>query len=71
MARILSDSNTGIPKKYITQKAEYKIIPRGKDEFFVRCPHKDCKAEIDLRELNQYVGLSSSGEACPVCGKEI
>jgi len=71
MARILSDSNTGIPKKYITKKAEYKIIPKGTNEYFVRCPHKDCKAEIDLRELNQYVGLSSSGEACPVCGKEI
>lgn len=71
MAKILSDSNTGEPKKYITQKTEYKIIPNGTGGFFVRCPHKDCRAEMDLRELNKYVGLSSSGEACPYCGKDI
>jgi hypothetical protein len=71
MARILSDSNTGTPKKYITKKGEHKIIPRGNDEFFVRCPHKDCRAEIDLRELDKFVGLTSTGEACPVCGQEL
>jgi len=71
MARILSDSNTGTPKKYITKKTSYKIIPRTAGEYFVRCPHKDCRAEIDLRELSKYVGLSSSGEACPYCGKEL
>ena len=71
MARILSDSNTGTPKKYITDKGSYKIIPRGDKEYFIRCPHKDCRAEIGLRELSKFVGLSSSGEACPYCGKEL
>jgi len=68
----MSDSNTGIPRKYITANGEYKIIPHGDGkEYFIRCPHKDCRAEIDLRELDRYVGLTSSGEACPICGKEI
>lgn len=71
MAKILTDSNTGIPKKYITSSKEYKIIPRGNNEYFVRCPHKDCRAEIDLRELGKFIGLSSSGEACPYCGKAL
>jgi len=71
MARILSDSNTGVPKKYITKNASHKIIPRGSGEYFIRCPHKGCRAEIDLRELSKFVGLSSSGEACPYCGKEL
>jgi hypothetical protein len=71
MARILSDSNTGLPKKYMTKNGSYKIIPRSSGEYFVRCPHKDCRAEIDLRELSKFVGLTSSGEACPVCGQEL
>lgn len=73
MAKILSDSNTGTPRKYITSKGSYKIIPRttGGKEYFIRCPHKDCRAEIDLRELDRFVGLTSGGEACPICGKEI
>jgi len=71
MARILSDSNTGTPKKYITDKDSYKIIPRGNGESFIRCPHKDCRAEIDLRELTKLTGLTSSGESCPVCGKDL
>jgi hypothetical protein len=71
MARILSDSNTGIPRKYITKKESHKIIPRGSGDYFIRCPHKDCRAEIDLRELDKFVGLTSSGEACPYCGKEL
>ena len=71
MARILSDSNTGTPKKYITKKGEYKIIPRSTNEYFIRCPHKDCRAEIDLRELDKFVGLTSTGEACPICGKDL
>jgi hypothetical protein len=71
MARILSDSNTGTPKKYITKKGEYKIIPRGNNEYFIRCPHKDCRAEIDMLELEKFVGLTSTGEACPVCGQDL
>lgn len=71
MATILSDSNTGLPKKYITKKGSYKIIPHGTNEYFVRCPHKNCRAEMDLRELNKFVGLSSTGEACPYCGQDI
>lgn len=71
MARILSDSNTGMPKKYITRKESHKIIPRGANEYFIRCPHKDCRAEIDLKEITKFVGLSSSGESCPLCGKEL
>ncbi len=71
MATILKDSNTGIPKKYITRKGSHKIIPRGAKEYFIRCPHKDCRAEIDLEEISKFVGLSSSGEACPLCGKDL
>ena len=71
MAKILSDSNTGTPKKYITKTGSHKIIPRGNKEYFIRCPQKDCRAEIDLKELNEYVGLSSSGEACPLCGRAL
>jgi hypothetical protein len=71
MARILSDSNTGIPKKYITEKGSHKIIPRSGGEYFIRCPHKDCRAEIDLNELSKFVGLTSTGEACPICGKDL
>ena len=67
MAMIVSDSNTGEPKKYVTKNASYKIIARGNGGYFIRCPHKDCRAEIDLRELEQYVGLTDVGEACPVC----
>ena len=72
MARIMSDSNTGMPLKYITSKGNYKIIPRGDGkDYIIRCPHKDCRAEIDLRELDKFVGLTSVGEACPICGKDI
>jgi len=72
MARIMSDSDTGTPRKYITKKSEYKIIPRGDGkEYFIRCPHKDCRAEIDLRELDKFMGLTSAGEACPICGKDL
>ena len=72
MARIMSDSNTGMPIKYITGKGNYKIIPRGDGkDYIIRCPHKDCRAEIDLRELDKLVGLTSVGEACPICGKDI
>ena len=71
MATISSDSNTGIPKKYITKKGSHKIIPRGTNEYFIRCPHKDCRAEIDLKEISKFVGLSSSGEACPYCGQDL
>ena len=72
MARIMSDSNTGMPLKYITRKGNYKIIPRGDGkEYFIRCPHKDCRAELDLRELEKFVGLTSAGEACLICGKDI
>ena len=71
MATILSDSNTGVPKKYITQKGSHKIIPRGANEYFIRCPNKECRAEIDLKELSKFVALSSSGEACPYCGHEL
>ena len=71
MSRILSDSNTGIPKKYITKSGSYKIIEKGNGEYFMRCPHKDCRAEVDLRELSKFVGLTSLGEACPVCGQKL
>ncbi len=71
MAKILSDSNTGTPTKYITKQGSHKIIPRGTKEYFIRCPQKDCRAEIDLRELNKYVGLSSSGESCPYCNRAL
>lgn len=72
MAKILSDSNTGTPLKYITNRGSYKIIPRGSGkEYFIRCPHKDCRAEIDLRELEKFVGLTSVGEACPICGGKL
>ncbi len=71
MARILSDSNTGIPKKYITENGSHKIIARSNGEYFIRCPHKDCKAEIGLKELNRLTGLTSSGESCPICGRPL
>jgi len=72
MAKVVFDSNAGIPRKYVTSKGTYKIIPRGSgNEYFIRCPHKDCRAEIDLGELDKFVGLTSAGEACPICGKEL
>lgn len=72
MSRIISDSNTGIPLKYVTSKGSYKIIPKGDGkEYFIRCPHKNCRAEIDLRELDQFLGLTGGGESCPMCGREI
>jgi len=57
MARILSDSNTGEPKKYLTKNGDYKIIARGSGEYFIRCPHKDCRAELIWESLPNLWGL--------------
>lgn len=71
MATIIRDTDTDIPKRYVTKRASYKIIARGTGGYIVRCPHSDCKAEISLETLDRYVGLTSGGESCPFCGKEI
>lgn len=71
MATIIRDMDTDIPKRYVTKKSSYKIISRGTGEYVVRCPHSDCKADIGLETLQRFVGLTSAGESCPFCGKEI